>query len=133
MFDDMVLAYNNGAKYILAFDYPNLADGLLKEEHFEALSNFWTYAQNHLRETLDPKDRVAYVLPPGYAYGFRGEDDRIWVLWEADKKSSEIYNLAISLANEYSARLDIVYEDVLQLNASIYGKFIFWNGTSLCR
>ena len=90
MYNDMVLAYQNGAKYIVLFDYPNLADGILTQEHFDALQRFWNYAQNHPREPVQVQDRFAYVLPKDYGFGFRGPNDKLWGLW-TDNQSAHIW------------------------------------------
>ena len=81
--------------------------------------------------TSDPtSDRVAYVLPKDYGYGFRGSDDKIWGLWEADALSLEISTEVASLIDKYQNRLDMIYDDGLMINRSYgYSKLIFWNGT----
>ena len=78
LYEDMILAYNNGAKYILVFDTnKNYTQGILKEEHLEALKQFWNYARNNPRTPQALSEKVAYVLPKDYAYGFRGPNDKI--------------------------------------------------------
>jgi hypothetical protein len=129
MYEDMMLAYQNGAKYILLFDYPTFADGILKHEHFDALKQFWQYIQTHPRTNISSEKRVAYVLPTSYGYGFREANDKIWGLWEADELSAKIWNDANNLVQEYGTNFDIIYEDTLQLNITAYNKLIFWNGT----
>ncbi|MEJ2272923.1 MAG: hypothetical protein P8X91_10760 [Candidatus Bathyarchaeota archaeon] len=101
LYDDLVLAYENGAKYILVFDSnEDYTQGILKEEHLDALKKFSEYSKENPQSNFIEK-RVAYVLPKGYAYGFRGPKDKIWGFWEAD-----------SLSYEVSMEL-----------------YIFWNGT----
>jgi hypothetical protein len=129
MYDDMVLAYQNGAKYIVLFDYPNYAEGILKQEHFDALKQFWQYAKDNPRVNNLLGDRVAYVLPKDYGFGFRSADDKIWGLWEADNQSAKIWSDVNNLTVQYLNRLDIIYEDNMQGNLSAYSKFIFWNAT----
>jgi hypothetical protein len=130
MYDDMVLAYQNGAKYVVLFDYPNLADGILEEEHFDALKQFWQYVQNNPRTSSSPaNDRVAYVLPKDYGYGFRNANDKIWGLWEADNQSAKIWGDVNNLLAKYLQTLDIIFEDNVPGNRYAYSKFIFWNGT----
>jgi hypothetical protein len=129
MYNDMVLAYQNGAKYFLLFDYPTFADGLLKQEHFDALKQFWQYIHTHPRPEVKTTDRVAYVLPSGYGYGFRGANDKIWALWEADDLSIEIWDAVNNLTQQYGTKLDIIYEDSLRINTVTYSKLAFWNGT----
>ena len=129
LYDDLVLAYENGAKYIVVFDSnEDYTGGILKEEHFEALEQFWQYTQDNPRNNLQIEKRVAFVLPEGYGYGFRGPDDKIWGLWEDDALSLEISHHLGYLLEEYGTKLDIIYDDDIKFN-EIYSKYIFWNGT----
>jgi hypothetical protein len=129
LYDDMILAYENGAKYIIVFDSnKDWTDGILRDEHFEALKRFWEYTQNNPRTSKPTKERVAYVLPKDYGYGFRGPNDKIWGLWEADDFSLEISTNLGSLLEEYGTALDIIYDDGIKFD-ELYGKYIFWNGT----
>ncbi len=129
LFEDMKLAYDNGAKYVLIFDSDeNYTQGILREEHFEALKQFWEYTQDNPRTSKINNDRIAYVLPKDYGYGFRGPNDKIWGLWEADELSLEIsYHLGYFL-EEHGTNLDIIYDDEIEFDSS-YSKYIFWNGT----
>ncbi len=131
LYDDMILAYENGAKYIVIFDTDrDYTHGILKEEHLDALKQFWQYTQNNPRTDTVTNDRVAYVLPKGYAYGFRGPNDKIWGLWEADDFSFELCTTLGSLLGQYETKLDIIYDDGLNSsNTNAYSKLIFWNGT----
>ena len=79
LYNDLVLAYDNGAKYILIFDSNKAyTNGILDDEHLDALQQFWTYVKENPRTNGLQNKRVAYVLPADYAYGFRGPDDKIW-------------------------------------------------------
>jgi len=131
LYEDLKLAYDNGAKYILVFDSDeNYTQGILKEEHFEALEQFWEYAQNNPRTSKKINDRVAYVLPKDYGYGFRGPNDKIWGLWEADDFSYQLCINLGSLLEQYGNKLDIIYDDGLDSNNTYgYNKLVFWNGT----
>ena len=132
VFEDMVYAYQNGAKYILLFDYDkNTTRGIIQQEHLDALKQFWQYAREHPRTPSSPAERVAYVLPADYGYGFRSDKDTLWGLWDADNQSARIWNDSMSLIQQYGSDLDIIYEDTLCLNTSVYTHFIFWNGTAL--
>jgi hypothetical protein len=135
IYEDLVLAYENGAKYFFVFDYAKdpetcLTHGILQPEHLEALQQFWQYVKRNPR-TPENYERVTYVLPKDYAYGFRGPSDSIWGLWPADDLSSKVWNDANNLANQYSSAFDIIYEDNLQNHALPYHRAVFWNGTSL--
>ena len=98
--------------------------------HVPSLKQFWDYVQDNPRTNELEDSRVAYVLPAGYAYGFRGPDDKVWGLWEADEFA---YKTAVELSNlleQYGSELDIIYDDGLDPdNTSIYRKLVFWNGT----
>jgi hypothetical protein len=130
LYDDMVLAYENGAQYILVFDTnEDYTHGVLQEDHLDALKRFWQYANDNPRVSHPTRNSVAYVLPKDYAYGFRGPHDNIWGLWEADAFSLEISTQVGSLIDRYPNRLDIVYDDGLMTNSSYgYSRLIFWNG-----
>ena len=128
LYDDLILAYNNGAKYILVFDTnKNYTESILEEEHFEALEQFWQYTQDNPRDTIQIEKRVAFVLPKDYGYGFRGPDDKIWGLWGDDVLSLEMSHHLGSLLEEYGTKLDIIYNDDVKFN-EVYRKYIFWNG-----
>ena len=128
LYNDMVLAYENGAKYILVFDTNNnYTEGTLEEEHLEALEQFWQYTIDNPRNNAQIEKRVAFVLPTGYGYGFRGPEDKIWGLWEETVLSFEMsYHLG-SYLEEYGMNLDIIYGNEIVTN-EIYSKYIFWNG-----
>jgi hypothetical protein len=132
LYQDLVLAYENGAKYILVFDSnENYTQGILDEQHLAALKQFWQYMQdNPVESGISISDRVAYVLPEDYGYGFRGPDDRIWGLWGADNLT---YTICESLGNfmeKYGSNLDIIYDEGLEPgNTYGYSKLLFWNAS----
>jgi hypothetical protein len=135
IYDDLVMAYENGAKYFMVFDYAkdpetNVTHGILKPEHLEAMQQFWQYVKHNPRQAV-PGERVAYVLPKDYAYGFRGPADSIWGLWGPDELSSKIWNEANELSEQHGSALDIIYEDSILTHALPYYKLVFWNGTIL--
>jgi hypothetical protein len=132
LYKDLISAYDNGAKYILVFDSnKEYTGGILQQEHLDALRRFWQYSQETPRKISQDDSRVACVLPKDYAYGFRGPNDKIWGLWEADSLSTPISMKLGSLLEQYDSRLDIVYDDalgvggnadynmIIQLNSSI--------------
>jgi hypothetical protein len=133
LYNDLVLAYENGAKYIVVFDSnENYTQGILMEEHLAALKQFWEYMQNNPRESSVTSDRVAYVLPKDYGYGFRGPNDRIWGLWEADNLALQICEKLGNFMEEYGPRLDIIYDEGLEPgNTYGYSKLFFWNSSEL--
>jgi hypothetical protein len=133
LYEDLVLAYENGAKYILIFDSnKNYTQGILdEEEHLPALKQFWEYMQNNPRENSSISDRVAYVLPNHYGYGFRGPSDKIWGLWEADNLTDQICTALGNLIEEYGQKLDIIYDENLEPdNTYGYSKLLFWSSSS---
>ena len=137
MYNDLVTAYQNGAKYILVFDYAKndaqMAHGILQQEHLDALKQFWQYVKTHPRPNNPVNERVAYVLPPDYGYGFRGPSDTLWGLWGPDDISSQIWNDANKYAQEYKQQFDIIYANTPNFNAWNYSKLIFWNGTIITK
>jgi len=129
LYEDLIIAYENGAKYIVVFDSnENYTQGILEEEHLEALKEFWQYIQNNPRKSVSSSDRVAYVLPKDYAYGFRGPNDKIWGLWEADDFSEILcYKLNI-IMEKYGFKMDIIYDDGLEPGSAYgYSKLISWD------
>jgi hypothetical protein len=133
LYDDMVLAYQNGAKYIVIFDTnENYTHGTLQEGHLDALKQFWQYATKNPRPSDTATDRVAFVLPKDFAYGFRGPNDKIWGLWDATAFSNE---LCVTFNNQlelYTTKLDVIYDDEIADNTTYaYSKIVFWNGTVL--
>ncbi|HSV48904.1 MAG TPA: hypothetical protein VLH35_01185, partial [Candidatus Acidoferrales bacterium] len=135
LFNDLLLAYNQGAKYAIVFDYPEIDSaeyGILKTEHLAALKQFWNYTNTHGRTNEAYKNtRIAYVLPENYGFGFRSATDTIWGLWSADSQAAGIYNDVQGLIRENGANFDIVCNNST-LVADVkdrYEQLIFWNGT----
>ncbi len=128
LYKDLVLAYDNGAKYIVVFDSnKEYTQGILKEDHFNALKEFWHYAQQNPRNSKPVQNRVAYALPEDYAYGFRGPEDKIWGLWQADKFSLQLSKTTYSLLSTYDSRLDIIYDEPETGNTSTYNPVLYWD------
>jgi hypothetical protein len=135
LYNDMVLAYQNGAKYIVIFDSnKNYTQSILKQEHFDAMQQFWQYAQSTPRSKNSISTRTAYVLPDDYAYGFRGPevDDKIWGLWNADSTTMDISMSIASLLGMNGTNLDIIYPETLQPVGSLgYDIIVYWNDARL--
>jgi hypothetical protein len=132
LYDDLTLAYQAGAKYAVVFDYPNSTQyGILTDEHFEALKNFWNYVKNNPQDHGVGKGKVAYVLPQYYGFGFRKPTDTIWGIWSSDDLSTKIWDDANKLTNRFGVNLDIVYNDPAYFDAitTRYNKLFFWNET----
>jgi hypothetical protein len=134
LYSDAVLAYDNGANFVLVFNYPyasNTTYGILKEEHLVSMRRFWDYTkQNSQPNKLS--EAVAYVLPIDYGYGFRGPNDKIWGRFEADDITNQLCVDLNNLLQQYGTRLDVIYEDGLLLNSEATAKYkeiFMWNET----
>ena len=137
LYNDMVLAYQNGAKYIIVFNSPGQFTppteyGTLTSEHFERMEQFWNYVQDEPPVGPYPAD-TAFVLPKDYGFGFRSPTDRIWGKWEADKLSQQIWEDVHALLETHVLSLDIVHETrIADTPMDLpYERLIFWNGTIL--
>ena len=130
LYNDMLYAYQNGAKFILVFDSNlNFTENILQPDQLDTMEQFWNYMHTHPQPQNSVQNRIAYVVPSGYGFGFRGPNDTIWGLWPADNLSVSIWGNVTSLLDQYGPNLDIVYEDSLQSSNVQYSKLVFWNGT----
>jgi hypothetical protein len=128
LYNDLVLAYDNGAKYIVIFDgNEGWTSGILQQEHLDAMQRFWNYMQTHQPKTTSASERTTFVLPDAYGYGFRGPQDHIWGLWEADAFAYNMSTSVNALLNQYGEKLDIIYDDGLQPGNNGYSQLIYWN------
>lgn len=137
LYNDLVTAYNAGAKYSIVFSYPQVTSyGTLTEEHFEALRRFWSEIQTgQLSASTLSKPEVAYVVPEAYGFGFRSPNDTIWGVFSQDieyNSSAKIYSDTNEvLPRLYGARFNILYEQ-LPLTPELlqsYSKVYYWNQT----
>jgi hypothetical protein len=133
LLNDMKLAYENGAKYIIVFDGDqNWTKDILEQGQLDAIREFWQYAQATPRTINPASDRTAYVLPVDYAYGFRGPNDRIWGLWNPDSITDSICRNVSKLIQEYGYNLDIVYPNGTYPVESLgYRNVFYWNDPRL--
>jgi hypothetical protein len=132
LYNDMVLAYELGAKYVIVFDHPKLDTyGILTDEHFEALKKFWDYYHSNPQNFNSQKAKVAYVLPQDYAFGLRRADDGIWGLFGRDELSGKVWSDVNKLVDLYGFGLDIVYDEpgVVDVARTRYERLVFWNET----
>ena len=129
LYNDMVLAYDNGAKYIIIFDGDGASSGIMQPQHFEALQQFWNYMQNNQpKSNFVSSERTAYVLPNAYGYGFRAPGDRIWGFWGADEISPNITTSVSTLLSQYGEKPDIIYNDYLQPSTNNgYNQLVYWD------
>jgi hypothetical protein len=130
---DMVTAYEAGAKYILLFNYPQYPQtnqyGILTDEHFTVMQQFWNYANAHPRDLANTLGEAALVLPEDYGWGMRSVTDAIWGLWPADNSSALIWQNLNALMDRYGLKLDVIYEDNAFDSAKYYTEVFLWNET----
>ena len=134
MFQDMIMAYQAGAEYLIIFNYPygstSKSYGILTQDHFNVMEQFWVQTQNSQRNTSDQgKDRVVFVLPKDYGWGMRHAADHIWGLWAADEKAPLIWDNLNRLVEKFGTKLDIIYDDPQFDVASNYKETYYWNST----
>jgi hypothetical protein len=133
IYNQLCLAYNCGAKYAVIFNYPTVANnkfGVLQEEHFQALNQFW----NQVLHKGDPnsnkiKAEAVLVLPFNYGGGLRKPDDIIWGLWHDESISEQIWWQVQNKLAQYGPKLDIVYDFAEFPMTGRYGKIFSWNQT----
>jgi hypothetical protein len=141
LYDDMVSAYENGAKYIIVFDSnKNFTQNVLQQDQLDAMKQFWQYTKENPRTGIPVSDRSAYVLPENYGAGLRSPNDTIWGLWRDDFNVAEgslsfttyISMSIATLLQMFGPQLDIVYPRVNQTVESIgYQNIMYWNDTRL--
>jgi hypothetical protein len=127
LYNDMVLAYDNGAKYIIVFDSNEQGGSTLTQEHYDAIQRFWNYAQINQPKIATKYLRTAYVLPNAWGFGFRWPTDHIWGVWEADALAPNITKSVGTLLDIYDEELDIIYDDGTIVGNGGYRELIFWN------
>jgi hypothetical protein len=130
MYEDLVLAYHAGAKYLIVFNYPQLNPyGALTDEHFNAIEKFWNYVHNAQEGHNMVDSDVAFVLPKDFGWGMRHPYDKIWGLWAPDENSTSIGQSISDLIEEYNTKLDVIYDEPQFNFANKYSKIYYWNGT----
>jgi hypothetical protein len=126
LYNDMVLAYNNGAKYIAVFDSNEAyTQSILTADQLNALKNFWQYVKENPRAQSSVNNRVGLVLPDCYGYGFRGPNDSIWGLWPANSYSTSLSSVVGDKLIEYGEKLDIIYNQT-QFSMAGYKQLIYF-------
>ncbi len=125
----------SGAKYMIVLNYAQekiTPDGILSEEHLEAMKKFWDYIQTNpeIPGIYCPTcTRTAYFLPKDFGWGFRGYEDKVWGLW-IDKLSIQMGTDVDYLLHTHHLSLNIIYDDSKYYNnLQIYSKLYFSNGT----
>ena len=135
MYDQMHLAYETGAKYIVVFNYPtyplNNQYGVLQDDHFSALQRFWNdTVQNKTVTNGGAKAEAVLVLPKNYGWGMRSPQDNIWGMWQPDSTSPQVWAALQTCLLKYGSKLDIVYDDSTFQLAGRYQQVYYWNQTS---
>ncbi|MCW3999988.1 MAG: hypothetical protein NWE93_07100 [Candidatus Bathyarchaeota archaeon] len=133
VYEDLVLAYDSGARYAVVFSYPQTdKHGILGQEHLDTLKDFWSYIASHPQADYAAV-KTAYVLPADYGFGFRSSNDTVWGLWSGDSQSRQIYGEVEALIMQFGADFDILcdYPSLMADAHGRYGTVIYWNGTHL--
>ena len=135
IYQQVLMSYEAGAQYTVIFNYPKIEGnpygGILEEEHFEALEQFWNEVMvEPNRQAFSECGEAVLVLPPNYGWGMRHQEDRIWGFWGPDDKSPQIWELSRKLLSQYDLSLDIVYEDPDFPVTGKYSKIYYWNQTA---
>jgi hypothetical protein len=125
---DMYTAYDAGAKYVIVFNFPTNPDGnpygILTEDHFEAMQQFWSYTQNLHKGTAKTTAQAAVILPQNYGGGLRRANDTVWAplnveppynvswrqSWPADTQTPIIWENFNKLSDKYGLKLDVVFD-----------------------
>ena len=133
IFDQMCMAYECGAEYVILFNYAedmNGPYGTLQEEHFEALERFWSEVVQNQSVAYDSvKADSVLVLPHNYGWGMRSPGDNIWGLWRPDTKSQQVWTQLQNALSKHGLRLDIVYDDPAYPVTGKYSQIYYWNQT----
>ena len=132
--EEMLAAYRAGAKYVIVFNYAEDAEtgqphGILRDDHFEAMQNFWRYTRDNPDQHGVTVGQVAFVLPKDYGWGMRTPEDNLWGLWFADEKAPLIWENMNKLIAKWGLELDIIYDDANFNYKEKYSKVHFWNTT----
>ena len=132
MLQEMFTSYEAGAKYVVVFNFPQYPEdnpyGVLTEEHFTAMQQFWQHVCEHPEDYGKTMGQVAFVLPKDYGWGMRNQKDNLWGLWQADNQSQMIWENMNTLIERYDLQLDIVYGDP-RFSYENYDEVYFYNST----
>ncbi|MGA3111080.1 MAG: hypothetical protein ABSE15_03510 [Candidatus Bathyarchaeia archaeon] len=140
LYNDMVLSYQNDAKYIVVFDTnANWTQNVLDSKQLNSIKQFWQYAQANPRTTSEPSERSVYVLPQDFGFGFRSPNDTIFGLWNAnwDGSSSltfvaDISMCVVTFLQMCGDSLDIIYPvSNPNIEALGYKNVLYWNDTTV--
>ena len=130
LYGDMATAYDAGAKYVIVFSYPMIGPyGTLTEEHFGAIRRLNEYVSVNPQKDSSNTEKIAYVVPRDFGWGFRRENDTIWGIWDADGNATKIWRDTNDLTQKYGYNFDIIYDDTLTHYTweSYYDELIRWD------
>jgi hypothetical protein len=135
IYNQMLTAYQAGAKYVIIFNYPQIEGnlyGAMTDEHFAALEKLSNdiRATSKIRNVPDEsKADAVFILPNNYGWGMRTPNDKIWGYWAPDEKSLQIWNITTKLLQQYRLGLDIIYDDPAFPFRGRYNHIYYWNST----
>ncbi|HKM59864.1 MAG TPA: hypothetical protein VJY36_03235, partial [Candidatus Bathyarchaeia archaeon] len=134
IYNQMLTAYEAGAKYIAVFNYPynnGSLYGALTNDQLIAMQSFWDDIHQKQFPDLSGPDAVL-VLPENYGWGMRNPNDTIWGFWLTDDKTMQIAITTSALLSQYRIGLDIVYADPQYPVGNIgYQHIYYWNQTGI--
>jgi hypothetical protein len=133
IYNQMLLSYQSGAKFIAVFDYPynQTKYGVLTNQHLGAIQRFWNDITTKQFEDLSAPT-AALVLPKDFGWGMRNPSDTIWGFWLTDNRTQQVGIVTWMCLSYYGAKLDIVYEEPDYPVSSInYQKVYYWNSTGI--
>ena len=129
LYNDMVLAYNSGAKYIVIYDSSqNYTSSTLTENHYEMLKSFWNYMMQNPDKQGSLKADTALVLPQDYGFGFGSPTSSVWQDHQADNWTEKLYSDVTTFVNQHTPKVDIMFNDP-EFQGSIqnkYDKVLYW-------
>lgn len=140
MYQDLIASYEAGANYCLVFDYPRSPEtnayGILTDDHFTQMHQFWAYTKTHPRSSSESHGEVAFVLPEDYGWGLRHCYDTIWGLWDPNNPALPYSPMQIGhgiymLLEKYGNDFDVIYEQNGVNLAQTYSTVYLWNTTEL--
>jgi hypothetical protein len=133
IYNQMLMSYQAGAKYIAVFNYPYEAGayGTLTDDHFAALQRFWNDITTKQYADLSNPQAVL-VLPKNFGWGLRNPNDTMWGFWLTDNRTNQVAVVTAMCIYYYGVNLDIVYEDSTYPITNVgYQKVYYWNATAI--
>ena len=129
IYQQMCQAYENGAKYIVVFNYsPDMKGpyGILNDDHFQALQRFWKDEVKNASVTRGQvKADAAFVLPSNFGSGLRKQQDIVWGLWAPTQQEQQIWLQLQNALSTYGQKLDIIYSDSALPTTGQYATLIY--------